>query len=776
MRPERLEMEGFTAFRERTVVDFDGADLFALTGPTGSGKSSVIDAVTFALYGSVPRHGKGAVAPVVSQGMLQARIRLDFSVKDDSYTVARVVRKDAKGRASTDEARLESGDQVIAGSAPEVTEAIEDLLGLDYEQFTTCVVLPQGEFERFLHAKPAERQGLLVALLGLDIYEKVARLAIDRQRLAEGRMVELETRRSQLEEASEDVIETVKARVENLQGLLTELDQVLPEISRIESEADKARESLGQLGENLERLGSLRLHEPATSESLIDARNRLEAATRASSEADLRLEEAEKHLADLPTRAALEAIAGDHARLAKERQALADCRIEAEAATRAQAEAVESLVGARAYLEDLQTRHAAAHMRSQLSVGDPCPVCKRPVAGLDTEPVSGDLESASKAVEVAERQAKEKDARMAGLEATRIALTERIEALVSDLTGKPGPEEVTDLLKAVDEQVDLIGELKEQHQQRRKEERTLRDLVDSLQETERRDRRQLQEARDRVAALSPPSLDYEDIAADYKRFREWVDETGERLRTRSEELTEMIRTLDSDRTDRLSVLEARCSAQGLGEGKLRDAVYEALVEASADLGRFESARAESQNLSNQLSAVSEQASVAKELARHLKANNFEKWMLDEALRVLARGANERLAELARGQYSLTLSDRLHFEVIDHHAADERRGIRSLSGGETFLVSLALALSLADHISEMSSFGGSRLEAIFLDEGFGTLDPETLETVASVISEIGASGKTVGLVTHVSELAAQVPVRFEVTKDATSARVRRLDWR
>ena len=69
MRPVRLELEGFTAFRERTVVDFEGVDLFALTGPTGAGKSSVIDAMIFAFYGTVPRFGDDRlVGAVVSQG------------------------------------------------------------------------------------------------------------------------------------------------------------------------------------------------------------------------------------------------------------------------------------------------------------------------------------------------------------------------------------------------------------------------------------------------------------------------------------------------------------------------------------------------------------------------------------------------------------------------------------------------------------------------------------------------------------------------------------
>jgi exonuclease SbcC len=174
------------------------------------------------------------------------------------------------------------------------------------------------------------------------------------------------------------------------------------------------------------------------------------------------------------------------------------------------------------------------------------------------------------------------------------------------------------------------------------------------------------------------------------------------------------------------------------------------------------------------SIQAEAAAVARELARLLRADNFEKWLLDEAVRVLAEGANQRLADLASGQYSLTLDSKLGFEVIDHFAADERRTVRTLSGGETFLVSLALALSLADHIVELSATGLNRLESIFLDEGFGTLDAESLEVVAGVIAEIGAGGKTVGLVTHVKELAEQMPVRFEVSKHPDGAIVTRVE--
>ncbi len=124
MRPIRLELEGFTAYREYTVLDFDGADLFVLTGPTGSGKSSIIDAITFALYGSVPRYqNPNLVHPVISQGKVEARVRFDFAIAERVYTAVRVVRKTARGGATTKEARLETDGRLVAGTGPRRSSA-----------------------------------------------------------------------------------------------------------------------------------------------------------------------------------------------------------------------------------------------------------------------------------------------------------------------------------------------------------------------------------------------------------------------------------------------------------------------------------------------------------------------------------------------------------------------------------------------------------------------------------------------------------------------------
>jgi exonuclease SbcC len=113
-------------------------------------------------------------------------------------------------------------------------------------------------------------------------------------------------------------------------------------------------------------------------------------------------------------------------------------------------------------------------------------------------------------------------------------------------------------------------------------------------------------------------------------------------------------------------------------------------------------------------------------------------------------------------------------VIDHANASQARSARTLSGGETFLASLALALALADQLAGLAAAGTARLDALFIDEGFGTLDPDTLDVVAAALDEIGARGRMVGIVTHVRELAERLPVRFEVRKVAGTASVERVE--
>ena len=127
-------------------------------------------------------------------------------------------------------------------------------------------------------------------------------------------------------------------------------------------------------------------------------------------------------------------------------------------------------------------------------------------------------------------------------------------------------------------------------------------------------------------------------------------------------------------------------------------------------------------------------------------------------------------ELSGGQYELDRDERNDLVVIDYEDAGARRPVHTLSGGETFQASLALALALSRQVIGLSA-GMRELNSMFLDEGFGTLDSDTLETVASTLERLAAdSDRMVGVITHVGELAERVPVRFVVNRTGTTSTI------
>lgn len=179
MRPVRLEVEGFTCYRDRqTPLVFDGLSLFAIAGPTGAGKSSILDAILFALYGQVPRIGKQGFADFISQGRDVLSVTLDFTIRGTTYRVARRAKRTKSGLNTT--AILE---QIAPSARPlkeqvkPVTEEIARLLGLDFEAFTQTVILPQGDFAKFLKADPKDQRGILQHLLRHEIYERMRKEA-----------------------------------------------------------------------------------------------------------------------------------------------------------------------------------------------------------------------------------------------------------------------------------------------------------------------------------------------------------------------------------------------------------------------------------------------------------------------------------------------------------------------------------------------------------------------------------------------------------------------
>jgi len=178
------------------------------------------------------------------------------------------------------------------------------------------------------------------------------------------------------------------------------------------------------------------------------------------------------------------------------------------------------------------------------------------------------------------------------------------------------------------------------------------------------------------------------------------------------------------------------------------------------IGRMRQRLERSRELREQLGHEEESLRVYDLLAGDLRSDKFQAYLLEEVFTELVQGASARLLTLTGDRYSLQFDDD-EIRVVDHDNADETRISDTLSGGETFLTSLALALELSDQVQR--AVGAVNLDSLFIDEGFGTLDPDTLALVSETFQGLRVGGRMVGIITHIPELRDEFAQQIIVTK-------------
>ena len=225
----------------------------------------------------------------------------------------------------------------------------------------------------------------------------------------------------------------------------------------------------------------------------------------------------------------------------------------------------------------------------------------------------------------------------------------------------------------------------------------------------------------------------------------------------------------------LALDKARAAAERAGEARARTEASHAQLDRACT--EVEQAASAYQDAVGSSAALLEVTALAR--GDNPTGTPLATWVLQARFDEVLVFANERLAQMSSGRYELVRVDQeagqrgrrqgLGLAVTDHLGVGRSRDPRTLSGGETFYVSLALALALADVVSAES--GGVSLDTLFIDEGFGTLDPQTLQDVLAELGRLQEGGRTVGIVSHVAELRRQIPDRIEVRRRETGSTVR-----
>lgn len=788
MRPESLELEGFTAFREHTRVAFGDADLFAFTGPTGAGKSSLIDAMIFALYGKVPRLGEKLVEPVISKGKQQARVRLDFALGGQRYTAARVVRRTKSG-ATTKEATLERGGEVLARNAPELDSRVGKLIGLDFQQFTTCVALPQGEFARFLQQVPAARQRLLSQLLGLGIYTRIRQRARDRRLGAEAEVKFCEGMLGDLEGVQDTDEAEAESRVLALEDLARSTEKELAGLEALRRQREEAESQRKRRAEQAKALSAAKTPEDARQlgEAIQEAVSTRQAAGRVLAKADKALEQAKtarKSLGGHAEHTRRQDLWNRQARLAGEFEAAAQsaerAQTEREREETLVADAESAWAGAREALEHAERVHRAHALRGCLVVGEPCPVCEQEVVRLPTgdettalDALRAALRKAERTRETALRRCGEAEKAEAAAEQQRKTKSGERAEIESALADGPDRRQTESAIAAITKADGAVEEAEKRVNGERRTVESAEGEIARLRNDERAAWAAYDRVRDSLVELEPPARDGSALLCSWNALESWAAAKRPELTAAAEALARQTQRLAGEEDDARDRLAAEFSEAGVAfaDDPLRQ-VGDALSRARDALKEVRRKLEERRKLTVRKKVAAESEEVAGALENHLRANRFERWLLTAAFRSLAADASKILRDLSNEQYSFEHNDRFEFDIVDHANADETRSAKTLSGGETFLASLSLALALSEQIAELATEGAARLESIFLDEGFGSLDADTLETVAATIEELGAK-RTVGIVTHVRDLAERIPVQFRVSKTPATAVVERL---
>jgi DNA repair protein SbcC/Rad50 len=798
MRPLKLEVEGFTSFREKLALDLSGLDLFAITGATGAGKSSLIDALVFALYGQVPRVGK-EYRQLISHQAERLSVLLEFEVGGRGYRIARSARANNGPVQVRLEHRNGKGWVPSADRVKEIEAEVVKIVGLDYDAFTRSVVLPQGQFDAFLKGEPKERRKILVALLSLGVYEDMHRIA--NSRAADARR-EAEFIAGQLAVDFKDATEeALAARVLGLaeaeQGAarLESTLAVLAEGLELAGRVRAARRDVATLNRDLEgEQAKVRKAEAALAEAHLK-RSGLERNAKEVAEAFSACAfDAERHGTLLGARPRMESLAdlapkADRlAAVVSERQvalgkvlaALAKAERVLPGAEQGLAGARSSLEAARAERDGLRRRHSAIELRRHLKAGGACPVCEQTVKTVPRGTASS-LEAAEAAVteaEKTERAAVEALGRaglsverargesvglekeLAQIEVQQKETTEAHDALRTSLGGAGWSADVLADPKAL-----LAGLSRE---------------ILAL-EAARTERDRLES---RCRALEK---EIAGLAASLAATRAEAEAGLARSAEISCRRNEAQQALDSA-LSALAALAERAGWESLGAPAARDEVdalearrAAAQRDVAAPAGAIARLRAEAEQIERKIARAAElqqkkqalesSGALASTLAQHLRADQFLAYVQEEALRLLAEDGSRHLHMLSQGRYSLVCEEQ-EFAVVDHWNADSRRSVKTLSGGETFLASLALALALAESLARLSAEGraGEALESLFLDEGFGALDAETLDVVVQAIEALQGGQRMVGIVTHIPELAERMPARLEVRRGAQSATV------
>lgn len=898
MRPISLEIEAFGPYLDRTVIEFDklnDAGLFLITGSTGGGKTTLLDAMCIALYNrstGARRHFPD-MRSLSADNTRRTEVTFTFSLGEETYRFHRALfMKKKRGSEVYDLHdqhechRLLNGTWELAasGASKTVTEFAQNLLHLTAEQFSQVIVLPQGDFLRLLRASSKDKGDILKTLFSCENWQNLIYKLADRQKkLALTRQQNQAVLLSLLEKHDVKDLPALQVQIEQLEKQNGEAEELLAHenvrltaaqkqlknalayeqlikekatafqlLQNAEKQLQTANAAMADTAHTEERLAALQekrmetarqievlkqerkqseeKNELAAKAAAADRRlnalrNDLTAAEETRTNALKSIEAGEKYVAEINEAAeqipqlmtkktALEAQCrsledADKARrefdaLSREHETKKDIALREKLTVTAQDKAVSAAEAAR-------MAHSAATLALELTEGTPCPVCgsthhPAPAHNAENTVSEDELNAMREELERLRKKYNTAENAVSAAKAKADIAAEQLQAAKEACAAiTVSAEELKIALSDIGAQ---LSAAEKKAALRVKAQQKLQSLRKQAEDTERLHS-------DLTAQLAAGTAELEQLSARLHTFKDVRPVTeidtavraqqkaASALDTEYAALEKAHRTASENLAAAQKLMTAAKDRYTLSEnalaafGKAPDTTSSAASELQQKL------QSETNRLSALCGSLKQTLNAARSTAKDVEALLAETAELDTAYSRVTRlhgllsgknalrmpilqyvlsiildetifSANRYFTIFSRGRYALrritgTTSGGgyggLDIEVLDGMSGASR-SIETLSGGEQFLASLSLAFGLSEVVQANS--GVVRMDSIFIDEGFGSLDGDTLDTAMKALETIRQSGRVVGIISHVSELRQRIPTMIRVSHKESSA--------
>ena len=874
MKPKYLSFCGINSFSRKAEIDFEkllSSGIFGIFGDTGSGKTTILDAMIFALYGRVDRIRGGNGNEIINSGCDKANVLFDFETETHDGRKIYRIEREMKRKNSAQSLTLSEvkGDKIVAVSdgVKNTNAKIQEIVGLSFEDFKKCIALPQGEFAQFVKAERADRLRLISRLFGLEKFGDLLNAKL-RERLAAVRS-DFDKKEGELRvyaEVSLELLSSLKKDANALKKRKAALDIEYAAAQKEFEQIKSAYERTCRRALLAEKLKGLQSRENEISD--LEKKTQKFPAAKVICDARSRQVLREKEMQE--TVSASERVTADKTLAENESASLVKSfdkeknRADAEQITatlaklayaRNDAENLREIAVKRDGLrKDLRNAEAACKAASErlasynaeeeklgkaLAAVLDCSLEEFLVDRLDSALLNTELRSAKEYFEQSRIKLHSEPERGVLFDRVDAELLRKISEYEGRLSGQKGADAAALLEKyngMRKQREELVGKknriavekaraesnLKESEKERLRILEDGKKLSADIQKLENKIRAELdvEEVPDFSAMQAALDKKKRALQEDAERF----EKQSERLRARIQEdvverarLETVLERLRKEREEEAKTFASLLAESGFADlaaaqnllkeipdleaaqKKINDFRQELLsVQANLRLldeekclvseEEYRQSEKKMHDLSDKKDEVTRSAAIysqqifdtekrvrlkmqiEKELETErikverveklyslVRGNAFMEFVAGEYLADISVSASKTLLELTGGRYFIRYKS--GFVIIDNLCGGEERGVNTLSGGETFLVSLSLALALSSAIYAKSL---RPIEFFFLDEGFGTLDEKLIDTVMDSLEKLKNNRFSIGLISHVEELKHRINNKITVT--------------